>query len=173
MTSILAFDIRPREPHDDPAIAAVIASAFGANAEAELVEALRRDGDVVCEFVAVDEARAVAGHILFSRLVARAGSQSLRATALAPLSVRPDVQSKGMGQALTRAALEHCRNTGEELAVVLGHPDYYPRFGFSALQAKLLKAPYAGPSFMALELKPGVTANLVWQVAYPRAFSAT
>jgi putative acetyltransferase len=62
------------------------------------------------------------------------------------------------------------RDEGEDLAVVLGHPAYYPRFGFSSLLAKLLDAPYAGEAFMALELRPGVLAALRWRVAYPRAF---
>jgi predicted N-acetyltransferase YhbS len=56
--------------------------------------------------------------------------------------------------------------------VVLGHPSYYPRFGFSALLAKLLEAPYSGDSFMALELKPGSINGLKWHVAYPRAFAS-
>lgn len=151
----IAPTIRPRQPHDDAAIAAVVAAAFGGNGEVALVEALRRDHDVVCEFVTVDDEGAVAAHILFSRLDARAGTHALKAVALAPLAVRPDFQNTGIGDALTRVALEHCRRSGEDLAVVLGHPNYYTRFGFSALLGKMLKAPYAGPSFMALELRPG------------------
>lgn len=172
MTKIRAnIAIRPREPHDDDAIAAVIASAFGGDAEARLVEALRRDGDCVCELVALGDDGAVAGHILFSRLDVTSASQSLKAVALAPLAVRPDLQRRGVGDALTRAGLDRCREAHDELAVVLGHPNYYARFGFSALLAKLLEAPYAGEAFMALELKPGAIDGLKWKVAYPRAFS--
>ena len=54
---------------------------------------------------------------------------------------------------------------------MLGHPEYYARFGFSALLAKLLEAPYSGPSFMAMELKSGAIGGHSWKVAYPRAFS--
>ncbi len=169
------ISIRLRDPQDDPAIAAMITAAFtsefGKSGEAALVDALCRDSDVVCELVAVDSTGAIAGHILFSRLEVRSGGQSLKAVALAPLAVRPGLQHQGIGDALARAGLARCRDAGADLAVVLGHPAYYARFGFSALLAKLLNAPYAGPSFMALELRPGATLGTVWQVAYPRAFS--
>ena len=88
------ISIRARAPHDDPAIAVLIAAAFttafGKGAEARLVEALRRNGNCVCELVALDDDGTLAGHILFSRLDVRAGSQSLKAVALAPLAVRPE-----------------------------------------------------------------------------------
>ena len=163
--------VRPREPRDDAAIAAVVAAAFGGDAEARLVEALRRDGDCVCERVALGDGDAIVGHILFSRLEVMSASQSLKAAALAPFAVRPDLQRRGVGDTLTRAGLQACRDAGYELAVVLGHPNYYARFGFSALLAKLLDAPYAGEAFMALELKPRAIDGLRWKVAYPRAFS--
>lgn len=163
--------IRPRRPSDDAAIAAVVSAAFAGPGEARLVDALRRDGDMVCEFVALD-ADGVAGHIAFSRLDVRAGSRVLRGCALAPLAVAPNRQRQGIGDALTRHALAHLRDKGWDLAVVLGHPAYYQRFGFSPLLAKLLDAPYSGASFMAFELAPGVIGALRWTVAYPRAFDA-
>jgi putative acetyltransferase len=162
--------IRERVPGDDAAIAAVVTAAFGGPDEAKLVQALRGDGDMVCELVAAEGGTDIAGHIAFSRLDARAGSRTLRAAALAPLAVAPDRQRHGIGDALTRHALVHLRAVGWELAVVLGHPAYYPRFGFSPLLAKLLDAPYSGASFMALELAPGAIASRRWTVVYPRAF---
>ena len=165
------MNIRAREPRDDEAIAKVIASAFGTDREARLVAALRRGGDCVCELVALDPGGTVAGHILFSRLNVRAGSQSLRAVALAPLAVRPDLQRRGVGDTLTRAGLERCCDRGQDIAAVLGHPKYYSRFGFSALLAKVLEAPYAGDAFMALELRVGALGGRSWKVAYPPAFS--
>jgi putative acetyltransferase len=164
--------IRPREPHDDPEIAAVVSTAFGGIGEVNLIHALRDEGAMVSELVAADEGKAVLGYILFSRLAVISASQNLRAIALAPLAVRPDVQRTGIGDALTREGLARARAADEELAVVLGHPKYYARFGFSALLAKLLDAPYRGDAFMALELKPGVLAGLKWKVTYARAFAA-
>lgn len=161
--------IRERRPADDAAITAVVTAAFGGPDEAALIDALRRDGDMVLELVAL-EGGEVVGHIAFSRLDVRAGSQSLRAVALAPLAVAPHLQQKRLGETLTRRALERLGEAGEELAVVLGHPAYYARFGFSSLLAKLLEAPYAGEAFMALELKPGILDALRWRVTYAKAF---
>lgn len=170
MTGAQAHPIlRPREAHDDGAIATVVAAAFGGGDEVKLVEALRRDGDMVCEFVALD-AGALVGHVAFSRLEVSAGERTLHATALAPLAVAPRLQRRGIGDVLTRHALAKLSADGCELVVVLGHPAYYPRFGFSPLLARLLDARYAGPSFMALELKPGVVGATRWSVAYARAF---
>lgn len=161
--------LRPRTALDDEAIAAVVAAAFGGREEVKLIEALRRDSDVVCEFVAL-EAGTIVGHIAFSHLDVRAGERSLNAAALAPLAVAPNLQRKGVGDALTRHALAQLGADGCGLVIVLGHPAYYPRFGFSPMLARLLDAPYAGPSFMALELKPGAVGTTRWTVTYPRAF---
>jgi putative acetyltransferase len=70
-----------------------------------------------------------------------------------------------------RHSLEELRAGGEDLVVVLGHPAYYARVGFSSLLAKLLDAPYAGEAFMARELRPGALGDFKWKVAYPPAFS--
>jgi putative acetyltransferase len=162
--------IRSRVPADDKAIAAVVRAAFAGDAEILLIEALRRDGDMVAEFIAHVRDDLI-GHIAYSRLEVRSGARALRAVALAPLAVAPSHQRQGAGQALMRHSLEALRTGGEELAVVLGHPRYYERVGFSSLLAKLLEAPYAGDAFMALELQPGVLDGFRWQVAYPPAFS--
>lgn len=162
--------IRLRVSTDDAAIAAVVSAAFRGPDEAALVTRLRTDGDMVAEFVALDAGEVIA-HIAFSRLDVQSGSKKLRAVALAPLAVTPGRQRQTIGDALTRHALDRLREEGEELAVVLGHPAYYPRFGFSSLLAKLLDAPYSGEAFMALELRPGVLGALRWRVTYPRAFA--
>ena len=167
----LATHIRPRAPADDAGIEGVLRAAFGGGDEVRLVADLRRDGDCLVELIATDGAGEIAGHILFSRLAVTKASLSVSAAALAPLAVRPDLQRRGIGDALTRAGLAACREQGCELVVVLGHPKYYPRFGFSPLLAKLLDAPYSGPSFMALELAPGIIGAERWTVRYPRAFA--
>jgi putative acetyltransferase len=162
--------IRLRVSTDDAAIAAVVRAAFRGPDEAALVTRLRQDGDMIAEFVALD-AGSVVGHIAFSRLDAQSGSANLRAVALAPLAVAPTRQRQAIGDTLTRHALDRLREEGEDLAVVLGHPAYYSRFGFSSLLGRLLEAPYSGEAFMALELKPGILASLKWRVTYPRAFA--
>ena len=147
-------EIREEQPADRAGVAAVNRAAFGGEDEVKLVEALHHEGDVVAALVAV-EAGEIVGHILFSRLPIETDEGLLPAVALAPMAVRPDRQFKGIGSALVRKGLEMARERGATAAVVLGHPDYYPRFGFSANWARGLEAPYAGSdAFMAMELVP-------------------
>jgi len=167
----MSFRIRLREPRDDQAIAAVVAAAFGGRNEVALIDALRRDGDMISECVALDDGGAVVGHVAFSRLDITSAAHKLRASALAPLAVAPDRQNQGVGETLTRHAIGRLRDRGHDLIVVQGHPAYYTRFGFSNVLAKLLDAPYSGDSFMALELAPGTLGSSRWVVAYPRAFA--
>ncbi|HVI33667.1 N-acetyltransferase [Phenylobacterium sp.] len=159
--------IRYARPGDHPAIAAVVEAAFGQPAEARLVERLRAEEDALFELVAV-EADEVVGHVLFSRLWA---DRYEMFAALAPLAVRPDLQNTGLGSALVRAGLESAKEFGAHGVIVLGHPAYYPRFGFSAETAAKVSSPYAGqPSFMALALEPGAF-DAPMTVAYPDAFA--
>lgn len=160
--------IRYARPADRPAIAEVVEAAFGQSDEARLVERLRASGDALFELVS-DDGGDVNGHILFSRLWA--DRQHLYA-ALAPLAVRPGLQRAGVGSALVRASLDSAREFGAHGIIVLGHPAYYPRFGFSADAAAQVRSVYAGgPGFMALALEPGAF-DAPLSVSYPDAFSA-
>ena len=129
------------------------------------VSLLRADGDKVFELVA-EEDGVVVGHIFYSRLWA--DSVHLYA-ALAPMAVRPDLQRSGVGSRLVKASIETAREFGTHAVIVLGHPDYYPRFGFTPEAAARVKAPYSGPAFMALEIEDGALSEPV-MVAYPDAF---
>ena len=157
--------VRPEQPGDVAAIHAVAQAAFGRGAEADLVDALRRDGDALVSLVAELDGR-IAGYILFSKLDCDAG---LALAQLAPLAVEPASQGRGIGGALATAGLAACRDLDLDGVVVLGHPTYYPRFGFSAEAAQALVSPFAGsPSYMALALKPGV--KLVGEARLAPAF---
>jgi putative acetyltransferase len=159
--------IRFARAADHAAIAEVVEAAFGQPDEARLVERLRSGGDVMFELISEDAGQ-VNGHILFSRLWA--DSQNLYC-ALAPLAVRPGLQRAGVGSALTRASLDQAREFGAHGVIVLGHPAYYPRFGFSAETAAQVRSIYAGgPGFMALALEPGAFDAPV-SVHYPDAFA--
>lgn len=161
--------IRPAAPDDHAAIRAVVTAAFtaefGKADEADLVDALRADGDALVELVAVED-DAVVGHILFSPLATDTGA---RFAALAPVSVQPGRQKDGLGTMMMQVGHELCRAAGVEAVIVLGHPAYYPRVGYSADAAKAVKAPFKGPSFMALALKPGALDAPV-TITYARAF---
>ena len=157
--------IRPAAREDHEAIRTVVTAAFGQPDEADLVDALRAAGDALVELVAEEES-AIVGHILFSPLTTDTGA---RFAALAPLSVEPGRQKDGLGTMLMQVGHELLRAAGTEAAVVLGHPAYYPRVGYSAQAAKTVTAPFSGPSFMALALKPGALDAPV-TVTYARAF---
>ncbi len=156
---------------DFAAIRQIIRHAFGRDDEANLVEQLRADGDVLVELVAANEI-ALTGHILYSPLAIERGGETLRAAALAPVSVLPAFQGQGIGGALIRAGNARCAALGLSAVIVLGHVDYYPRFGFSAAAAESLEAPFSGPHFMALELKPGALQT-GGRVRYAKAFGLT
>lgn len=162
--------IRPRAPADDAAIARLNDAAFGTPGEARLIQALRDAGVAAIEWVAV-EGSGVIGHILFSVLDVMIDGRTVKALALAPMAVEPAWHRQGIGSRLVRAGLGQARRGGWEAAIVLGHPRYYPRFGFSAARARHLQAPYSGDAFMALALQPGALDGQSGRVVYPAAFA--
>jgi putative acetyltransferase len=146
--------IRDATPADYPAIRQIIRHAFAQEDEANLVEALRTDGDVLLELVAASDI-ALQAHLLYSKLLIERDSETMIAAALAPVSVLPAFQRRGLGSALIEAGNARCRDLGLPAIIVLGEPAYYSRFGFSAAAAESLQAPFSGSHFMALELQPG------------------
>ncbi|ATQ41549.1 GNAT family N-acetyltransferase [Caulobacter mirabilis] len=158
--------VRPATTTDQAAIHAVVEAAFGQPDEADLVDALRADGDALLELVAEDESGAVIGHLLYSPLATDTGAVF---AALAPLAVAPGEQRTGLGTMLMEVGHALLAAQGVDAVIVLGHPDYYPRAGFSAAAAKTVKAPFSGEHFMALALTPGALDRPV-AVTYAKAF---
>mgnify|MGYP001180349848 CR=1 FL=1 len=161
--------IREEAPGDREAVREVNRLAFGSDAEADLVDRLCLEHHIIVSLVAV-EGYDIVGHILFSELPIETEKRPIRGAALAPMAVRPDRQRKGIGSALVNKGLEICRQRRVEAVVVLGHVDYYPRFGFSPSKARKLRAPFSGNAFMALEISPGALDVKVGTVRYPPAF---
>ena len=124
--------IRPEEERDFDEIDAVVRAAFGKQDEVDFVHRIRAADTYVPELalVAVDNAEIV-GHVMFS--YATVGGRPV--LQLAPLAVRPDRQRTGIGDALTRRGIELAEERGEPLILVLGIPEYYPRFGFTSARA--------------------------------------
>lgn len=161
--------IRAASPADAQAIAALNRAAFGGEDEVGIVERLHSDGLVAVELVA-EQGGLIVGHILLSWLPTMMDGRAVKALALAPMAVLPGSQKQGIGGRLIEAALDEARAAGAEAVIVLGHPDYYPRFGFSAALARNLASPFSGEAFMALELVPKALAGERGSVSYPAAF---
>jgi putative acetyltransferase len=162
--------LRPERPEDLEGVRNVHRLAFGREDEARLVDALRAGGFVRLSRVA-ERGGQVVGHILFSDLPILTQAGTVRALALAPLAVLPSLQRQGMGARLVREGLRACAAAGHRIVVVLGHADYYPRFGFSARLAEPLQSPFSGrESFMAMELVQGALAGVAGEVRYPPPF---
>lgn len=164
--------IRPESTADHEAIRHVNRLAFGQDDEARLVDALRDGGYVRVSLVA-ERARQIVGHILFSHLPIITGAGTVPALALAPMAVLPEFQNQGTGSVLVQRGLEACRQQGRRIVVVLGHPHFYQRFGFSPKLAAHLESPFSGnDAFMAVELVPGVPDGVNGRVQYPPPFGA-
>src|SRR4051812_20999877 len=131
--------IRHARASDHEAIACIVEAAFGQPDEARLIERLRDEGDALFELVAERDGEIV-GHILYSRLWA---DRAELFAALAPVAVTPAAQNEGLGSALVRRGQETAREFGAHGVLVLGHPAYYPRFGFSRRAAAMVASPYS------------------------------
>lgn len=148
-------------------------AAFGVDTEANLVDDLRAGGHIVVSSVAELDGNVV-GHVLFCNVLLESpDGESIPALSLGPISAHPDYQRQGIGSSLLRAAIASCRDAGHRIVVVLGHPDYYPRFGFSPTLAEPLTSPFgSGEIWMALELQPGSLDGVSGAVRYPEPFQA-
>ncbi|MDD1682460.1 MAG: N-acetyltransferase [Methanoregula sp.] len=168
-----SFFIRPERPEDINAIFEVNLQAFGQDGEARLVNALRDDGDYNCELslVAVFGDRII-GHILFPPITIVSDTAETSALALAPLAVHQDFQCLGIGAALIEEGLKECQRLGHRIVVVVGHPTYYPKFGFTSARDFGIHAPFPCPdeAFMALSLASGALDDIHGTVRYPIAF---
>jgi putative acetyltransferase len=161
--------IRSGNIADRCAVRCVHEAAFGRPDEADLVERLWSEGAVLVSLVAEVRGQ-IAGHILFSRMSIDTAGASIPAVALAPVAVLPEFQRRAIGGQLIRAGLDLSCGQGERVVLVLGHPDYYPRFGFSVEKARSLESPFPAYAFMALDLVPGALEGVCGKVRYPLAF---
>jgi putative acetyltransferase len=166
----LEVAVRPEAPGEQEAVRKINQSAFQQPQEAELVDRLRMHARPFVSLVA-KSGGAIVGHILFTPVTLEAYEGLLMG--LAPMAVSPDVQRRGVGSALIRAGVEACRSLGVATIVVVGHPQYYPKFGFVPAARFGLRCEYEVPSeaFMALELAAGTLAGASGTVRYHPAFA--
>lgn len=163
--------IRPERPADREAIHSVHARAFGRHDEGDLVDSLRGRVEPSVSLVAV-QTEAVVGHVFFGPVRIEADGEESRAIGLAPLAVLPEQQKRGVGSRLVEAGLRACHEVGEDVVFVLGHPSYYPRFGFQPAGARGLhyRDVSFDAAFMVIELTPGALRGRRGRVRYDEAF---
>ena len=164
------IDIRDEQAGDVTAIRDVNRLAFGQDEEGRIVDALRDTGAASLSLVAVDSGGAVVGHIMFSPLTVG----DLVGVGLGPMAVIPDRQRQGIGSRLVKAGTERLRGAGCPFVVVLGHPSFYPRFGFQPAAAYGVSCEWdvAPEAFMVNILNPDVVGSLRGVAHYRAEFSA-
>ncbi|HEY3374046.1 MAG TPA: N-acetyltransferase [Candidatus Aquicultor sp.] len=165
--------VRPESENDYPAVYEVNKLAFGQEAEAQLVEKLRVSSAYIPDLSLVAlEDDTIVGHILFSKIEIETQKGPVESLALAPVAVIPERQNHGIGSELIVHGLRRCQELNYNAVIVLGHAEYYPRFGFVPATTLSIKAPFDVPDevFMALELKPGALSGIEGTVLYPPAF---
>ena len=167
------MNIREEQPSDIEKIWEVNVDAFETKAEADLVNSLRDGGCAFVSLVAEAETRVV-GHILFTPVELSGNKSKLKIVGLGPMSVLSQHQNKGIGSKLVEAGLEHCKSLGYDAVVVLGHPRYYPKFGFVPSVKYGINSEYDVPDevFMILELVPGSLMHHEGVIKYHEAFDS-
>ncbi len=165
--------IREEMPADRDAIFEVNKAAFGQEDEGRLVNRVREGEHFVPGLSLVAEMDGqVVGHILFSKIQINHLKGQTITLALAPVTVLPAHQRKGIGKMLNRAGLRKAYSLGFTSVIVLGHPEYYPKFGFEKASKWSIRCPFevTDAAFMAIELVPGSLEKMAGTVSYPAEF---
>lgn len=165
--------IRPEHPQDFAGVRHVNELAFGQPLEANLVEKLREHCTEALSLVAGEGDRIV-GHILFTPVVVEHGTHRTVGMGLAPMAVVPERQRQGIGSQLVRRGLQILGERGCPFVIVVGHPQYYPRFGFESAAKHGLHCQWESvpdEAFMTLILDPGAMAGVSGVATYRPEFS--
>lgn len=164
--------VRAERAADLDAIRRVNEEAFGREVEAHIVERLRKRGALTVSLVAVENGEVV-GHIAFSPVTIESGPSSFEAMGLGPIAVLPAHQGKGVGSQLVRAGLDECRRLGYEVVFLVGHAEYYPRFGFVRARPRGIECEVEVPddAWMVLELREGALAGWQGTARFQREFA--
>ena len=165
--------IRAETAKDYAAIYEVNQKAFGGEIESRLIEALRKSSQFRPELsLVVEEKQKIIGHILFSPGVIDTGKEKVPILALGPMAVSPEFQNQGIGSALVREGLTECARLGYNVVVLVGHSNFYPRFGFTPARTKGLECTFEveNEAFMVAELVPEALEGVRGIVRYPAEF---
>jgi putative acetyltransferase len=165
--------LRHEDPADSGAIRAIHDRAFGQPQEGRLVDALREHGGVLLSLVAMAEGELV-GHILYTPVSIAVGGKEVLGVGLGPMAVLPEFQRRGIGTRLVEAGNRKLREAGVPFIVVVGHPEYYPRFGFVPASKHELSCEWDVPDevFMVLVTDRETMAGVSGLARYRAEFSS-
>lgn len=164
--------IRSELPEDVEAIYSLNQEAFEGTAEANLVNNLRTSNAMILSLVAIKN-NEIVGHIAFSPVTIESDQATVNAVGLAPMAVSPEFQRSGIGSQLVEEGLNRIRTAGHDLVVVLGHPEYYPRFGFVPAKKYGIRWEQDAPeeAFMIKELREGALKEVRGTVKFRPEFN--
>jgi len=166
--------IRPEREKDYRKIREVNDSAFGQKDEGILIERLRQAEKYLPELSLVAELNdEIVGHILFYPVIIRSDTSKFQPISLGPMAVSPEYQRQGIGSQMVREGLKAAKKLGHKSVIVVGHPEYYPRFGFKPSSQWKIKVPFDVPdeAFLALELVKDELKGKSGTVEYPEEFN--
>lgn len=166
----MLVEIREELPGDVAAIRDLNKRAFGQDQEGNIVDALRSNAAVLLSLVATLNGRVV-GHIMYSPL--SVGGE-VTGAALGPMAVLPEYQRQGIGSRLVEAGNRKLKDTGCPFVIVVGHADYYPRFGFRAASTHGIRCQWEVPDnvFMLLVLDQTKMQGVSGLARYRQEFSS-
>lgn len=165
--------IRNERKNDYDQITKINDLAFGQKNEGKMIEALRKTSDYNYLLSLVAEIKhKIVGHILFYPIKIRNKANKCTVLSLAPIAVHPEYQNKGIGSKLIKRGLDIAKKLDFKVVIVVGHPKYYPRFGFTPAKNWGIKLPFDVPDdvFLALELKENTLKNCSGIVEFPKEY---
>jgi putative acetyltransferase len=173
-TEKLMVTIREEKPGDEEQIRIVNQRAFGQNEEADIVDRLRQNCMDRISLVAVSRDQII-GHILFTPVTIQAEEKVVEGMGLAPMAVLPEFQRQGIGSKLVKAGLDIIKKAKHPFVIVLGHPAYYPLFGFVPASRYRIKSEYKNvpdETFMVLVLDPQALKGVSGVAKYRAEFGS-
>jgi len=168
------IQIRPEHKNDISSISMINDMAFGQEAEGKLIVKLRKNKNFIKDLSLVAcMGNEIIGHILFSKIIIKRGTEEFESLALSPMAVIPEFQGLGIGSQLINKGLQKAVKLGYESVIVLGHENYYTRFKFTPASQFQITCPFEVPNenFLAIELKKGSLNSVSGCVVYPKEFN--
>ena len=164
--------VREELSEDINAIRSVNTQAFGRTQESDVIDKLRRNCSDLLSLVAVRQ-NEIVGHILFSPAIVESEDRTTRGMGLAPIAVQPEYQRQGIGSELIRAGIAHLKSRRCPFVIVLGHPKYYPRFGFERASHHGIRSEWQVPdeAFMILMLDESEMEGITGTAKYRPEFA--